>query len=110
MTGGPRLIALGLAAALLAATGAGAAAQTPQRERLPNGLTVLVRESSATPVVAASLFVRVGSRWETEDDAGITHLLQQVLLKGTTTRSALEVAEAAETLGGGISDAADMDF
>ena len=110
MTGGPRLIALGVAAALLAATGAGAAAQTPQRERLPNGLTVLVRESSATPVVAASLFVRVGSRWETEDDAGITHLLQQVLLKGTTTRSALEVAEAAETLGGGISAAADMDF
>ena len=110
MTGAPRLIALGIAAALLAATGAGAAAQTPQRERLPNGLTVLVRESSATPVVAASLFVRVGSRWETEDDAGITHLLQQVLLKGTTTRSALEVAEAAETLGGGISAAADMDF
>jgi zinc protease len=110
VTGGPRLIALGVAAALLAATGAGAAAQTPQRERLPNGLTVLVRESSATPVVAASLFVRVGSRWETEDDAGITHLLQQVLLKGTTTRSALEVAEAAETLGGGISAAADMDF
>ena len=110
MTGGPRLIALGVAAALLAATGAGAAAQAPQRERLPSGLTVLVRESSATPVVAASLFVRVGSRWETEDDAGITHLLQQVLLKGTTTRSALEVAEAAETLGGGISAAADMDF
>lgn len=105
-----RLPALWLAVALLAATAAVAAAGTPRRERLPSGLTVLVRESSATPVVAASLFVRVGSRWETEDDAGITHLLQQVLLKGTTTRSALEVAEGAEALGGGISASADMDF
>jgi predicted Zn-dependent peptidase len=105
-----RLITLGLVAGLLAAAVDIAAAQTPRRERLPSGLTVLVRESSATPVVAASLFVRVGSRWETEDDAGITHLLQQVLLKGTATRSALEVAESAEALGGGISASADMDF
>jgi zinc protease len=87
-----------------------AEAQGPRREQLPSGLTVLVRENTATRVVAASLFVRVGSRWETEDHAGITHLLQQVLLKGTPTRSALEIAEAAESLGGGISASADMDF
>jgi zinc protease len=101
--------------AVLAATAAWALAgvaeaQGPRREQLPSGLTVLVRENSATPVVAASLFVRAGSRWETEDDAGITHLLQQVLLKGTLTRSALEIAETAEGLGGGISASADMDF
>ena len=92
------------------ATSAVAAAQEPQREQLPSGLTVLVRENTSTPVVAASLFVRVGSRWETEQDAGISHLLQQVLLKGTTTRSALEIAETAEGLGGGISASADVDF
>jgi predicted Zn-dependent peptidase len=105
----PRLAALALGAAVLLAT-AGVAPAQPRRERLPGGLTVLVRENTATPVVAASLFVRVGSRWETEDNAGISHLLQQVLLKGTTTRSALEVAETAEGLGGGISASADMDF
>ncbi len=105
----PRLAALALGAAALLAT-AGVASAQPRRERLPGGLTVLVRENTATPVVAASLFVRVGSRWETEDNAGISHLLQQVLLKGTTTRTALEVAETAEGLGGGISASADMDF
>ena len=99
-----------LAAAAMCASVAVAAAQEPRRERLPSGLTVLVRENAATPVVAASLFVRIGSRWETEDNAGISHLLQQVLPKGTATRSALEIAETAEALGGGISAAADMDF
>ncbi len=105
-----RLFTLGVVTGLLAAMAGAAAAQGPRRERLPSGLTVLVRENMATPVVAASLFVRVGSRWETEGDAGITYLLQQVLLKGTATRSALEVAESAEALGGGISASADMDF
>ncbi len=105
----PRIAALALGAAALLAT-AGIAPAQPLRERLPGGLTVLVRENTATPVVAASLFVRVGSRWETEDNAGISHLLQQVLLKGTATRTALEIAETAEGLGGGISASADMDF
>ncbi|MGH7375160.1 MAG: M16 family metallopeptidase [Candidatus Rokuibacteriota bacterium] len=105
----PRLAALALGVAVLLAN-AGVAPAQPRREQLPGGLTVLVRENTATPVVAASLFVRVGSRWETEDNAGISHLLQQVLLKGTTTRTALEVAETAEGLGGGISASADMDY
>ena len=77
---------------------------------LPNGLTVLVNENPASPLVAASLFVRVGTRWETEDDAGITTLLQQVMVKGTTSRSALEIALAAERIGGGIGASSDADF
>lgn len=98
------------AAVLWAAVGVAAAQPSALRERLPSGLTVLVRENAATPVVATTLFVRAGSRWETEDNAGISPLLQRVLLKGTTTRSALEIAETAEGLGGGISASADMDF
>ncbi|MGH7415245.1 MAG: M16 family metallopeptidase [Candidatus Rokuibacteriota bacterium] len=100
---------LALAGAALWAM-AGIALAEPARRQLPGGLTLLVRENTATPVAAASLFVRVGSRWETEDDAGISHLLQQVLLKGTAQRSALEIAETAESLGGGISASADMDY
>ncbi len=80
------------------------------KERLPNGLTVLVRENAAAPVVAVSLFVRVGSRWETDDNAGVTNLLQQLLLKGTQRRSALEIADAAERIGGSIGASADSDF
>ena len=101
-----RAAALALVVALGWA-GAGSAAAQPARQQLPGGLTVLVRENTATAVTAASLFVRMGSRWETEDDAGISHLLQQVLLKGTEKRSALEIAETAEDLGGGLGASAD---
>jgi len=104
-----RVTTLALAAALGWA-GSASAAAPPTRQQLPTGLTVLVRENPATAVVAASLFVRMGSRWETEDDAGISHLLQQVLVKGTTRRSALEIAETAETLGGGLGASADFDY
>jgi predicted Zn-dependent peptidase len=108
-----RAAVLALTAVLVAGgacAGPGSAVAQPARQQLPGGLTVLVRENAATPVVAASLVVRMGSRWETEDDAGISHLLQQVLLKGTERRSALEIAEAAETLGGGIGASADLDY
>jgi len=106
----PRLGIAVLGALLLAAGSSPASAEGPLRERLPNGLTLIVRENPATPVVAASLFVLVGSRWESEDEAGISYLLQQVMLKGSTTRSALEIAETAEGLGGGIGASADMDY
>ncbi len=96
----------GRAAAVEAASGPSPAVKT----RLPNRLTVIVQENPIAPVVAASLFVRVGSRWETDENAGITNLLQLLLVKGTTTRSALEIAEATERLGGSLSASADPDF
>jgi predicted Zn-dependent peptidase len=105
-----RLAAIAVAIALLGMSAGAASGQGAQRQHLPNGLTILVRESSATPVVAVSLFVRMGSRWETDENAGISHLLQQVMLKGTARRSALEIAETAEGQGGGISASADMDY
>ena len=85
-----QLVAVLALAAAIGWAGAGSAAAQPARQQLPGGLTVLVRENTATAVTAASLFVRMGTRWETEDDAGISHLLQQVVLKGTEGRSALE--------------------
>ncbi|HET7874360.1 MAG TPA: pitrilysin family protein [Methylomirabilota bacterium] len=94
----------------LAVPMAARAQPAPVKERLPNGLTAIVTENPAAPVVAASLFVRVGTRWESEEQAGITSLLQQVVLKGTATRSALDMAEAAEMIGGRLGASADTDF
>ena len=50
------------------------------RERLANGLTVIVRENAAAPVVALALFVEVGARYETAETNGVTTLLGRVLL------------------------------
>ena len=104
-----RLLAGALLAGLVGAGPGAAAEPVVLSERLPGGLTILVRENSSAPVVAVSVLVRVGSRWEREDDSGITNLLQQVLVKGTQTRSALAIAEAAEDVGGSVSASGDTD-
>ncbi|HEV8437892.1 MAG TPA: pitrilysin family protein [Methylomirabilota bacterium] len=105
---GPRLTIL--IAGTLFFLAAGPCHAESVKSRLANGLTVLVAENRAAPLVAASLFVRVGARWETEGTAGITALLQQLLMKGTTSRSALDIALAAEDIGGSVSATSDPDF
>jgi len=103
-------LVLALGAAFLCAGSPALTQSGILRDRLPNGVIVLVKENPATPVVAVSLFIRAGSRWEGDDHAGVTHLLQQLLLKGTRSRSALDIADTAERIGGGLGASADSDF
>ena len=108
-----RMAALILAAAgpgLLLLSGTTAEASPIVRHRLPNGLTVVVRQNPAAPVVAVSLQVRMGARWEQAKSAGISNLLQHVVVKGTTRLNAVEIAEAAEGMGGAIGASGDTDF
>jgi len=103
MTSRGSLARLGLVLALVGIPGA-AAAQPPgiTRHLLPNGMTVIVRENLAAPVVTASLQVRAGSRFETPEMAGITNFLLRTMIRGTSRRSATELAEAAEEIGGSL--------
>lgn len=103
-------LAIVLAGALGATSIAAPAEATWIRQRLDSGLVVLAQENPAAPAVAVSVLVRVGSRWEREDNAGITNLLQQVLVKGTTSRSAFDIAEAAEAMGGSLTASGDTDY
>jgi predicted Zn-dependent peptidase len=106
-----RFLMAGLAVALGAALAAPpAGAQAVRREQLANGMTVIVRESPATPVVALSLLVRMGSRWERPDRAGLTNFVHAVMVKGTARRTGAELAEAVALLGGKISAAGDVDY
>ena len=102
-----------LAVALLLLCAGPACAQTaePVRQtRLPNGLTVIVRENAVAPVVALSLQVRMGTRWETADTAGISNFLMAVMVKGTAKRNGSELAEAVAALGGKISAYGEADY
>src|SRR3989449_5915363 len=103
MTSRGSLAWLGLVLALVGIPGA-AAAQPPgiTRHLLPNGMTVIVRENPAAPVVTASLQVRADSRFETPEMAGITNFLLRTMIRGTSRRSATELAEAAEEIGGSL--------
>jgi predicted Zn-dependent peptidase len=108
MTGPGRVVlALAVLVALLAP--AGAEAQV-RRERLDNGLTVIVRENPVAPVVAVSLLVRMGTRWEQPATAGISNFVHAVMVKGTAKRGGSDLAEAVAALGGKISATGEADY
>ena len=87
-----------------------AQAQAPRTERLENGFTVIVRENPLAPVVALSLLVKTGTRWEQPANAGISNFLHAVMVKGTTKRSGAQLAEEIAAMGGKISASGDIDY
>jgi predicted Zn-dependent peptidase len=101
-----------LLAGLLALLAAPAWAQglAISRARLPNGVTVLVRENPTAPVVGISLMVGMGTRWETAGNAGISNLVQLMIVRGTTTRDGSQIVEAADAMGGSLEATGDVDF
>lgn len=80
--------------------------QAPLIHTLPNGLRVVTRVDKRVPLAYAEIVFGAGSQTETARNAGINSLLAECLLKGTTTRSAAELANAAENLGGSLTSAA----
>ncbi len=72
------------------------------RARLDCGLTVLMKENHNVPVVAAQIWVDVGSADEEPGEEGLAHLHEHMLFKGTKTRGVGEIAKAVEAAGGDI--------
>ncbi|PSB33742.1 peptidase M16 [Stenomitos frigidus ULC18] len=65
-------------------------------------MVVLAWENPAADIVAARIFIRAGSQWETAQQAGLSHLLSAVLTKGTEQRSSLAIAEEVESVGASL--------
>lgn len=82
-----------------------------QRFELSNGLRLLVREDPRLPLVYLDAVFRGGLLAETAADNGLTRLFSRVLLKGTASRTAEQIAEEVESVGGSISsDAGNNSF
>lgn len=69
---------------------------------LPNGLTLLLRESHRDPVVELQIWADVGSADERAGEEGLAHFHEHMLFKGTARRGVGEVAGEVEGLGGQI--------
>lgn len=80
------------------------------RTVLDNGITVLVTENPSADIIAARLFFKAGSRWESIDKAGLSHLVAAVMTKGTEQHSSLEIAERVESIGASLSTDAASDY
>ncbi len=82
-----------------------------QRFELSNGLRLLVREDDRLPLVYMDAVFRGGLLTESAADNGLTKLFSRVLLKGTTSRTADQLAEEIEAVGGSIgTDAGNNSF
>ena len=104
-------LGLGLGAPIVppAVVAAESTSTTVIRTRLGNGFTVLVRENPVAPVLAVSLQVKMGNRWENRANAGISNLVQLMLVRGTTRLDGTQVGEAADRMGGSIDASSDVD-
>ncbi|MCB9530509.1 MAG: insulinase family protein [Myxococcales bacterium] len=68
----------------------------------PSGLTALFQPNHAVPVVALQVWVRVGSGDESAAEAGLAHVHEHMLFKGTPTRPVGAIAREIESIGGSI--------
>jgi predicted Zn-dependent peptidase len=68
--------------------------------RLSNGLTIASAEMPHMASVAVGIWVGVGGRFEASEVSGVAHFIEHLLFKGTRRRSAKEISEAVEGVGG----------
>jgi predicted Zn-dependent peptidase len=71
-----------------------------RRSVLPGGVRVLTEHMPGTRSASVGAWVGVGSRDETHGHFGSTHFLEHLLFKGTPTRTAMDIAEAFDAVGG----------
>jgi zinc protease len=78
--------------------------------RLANGLTVLVLPDRRFPLVSMRLYVHAGSAYERPEEAGISHMLEHMVFKGTEKRPRGQAAADVEKSGGYLNAATSFDY
>jgi zinc protease len=81
----------------------------PSSFQLANGLTVMLNERPGLPVVSANLVVKTGSGANPADKPGLANFTAAMLDEGTSSRSALQIADQVAQLGASMSTASTMD-
>lgn len=75
---------------------------TIQTHTLPNGFRIVTESMPGLKSASIGIWVQAGGRHERLEQNGIAHFLEHMAFKGTKTRSALQIAEAIEDVGGYI--------
>src|SRR5690242_3957132 len=71
-----------------------------QASRLPNGVRVVSERLPDLPSITVGIWVENGSRYERDEQAGISHFLEHLFFKGTKRRTAAAIAEEFDAVGG----------
>lgn len=80
------------------------------REKLPNGLIWLFAEAPELPLVTLQLLIKAGTLTEPPAKAGLANLTAQLLLSGTKTKSAAQIAQELDFLGAKLSAGGGNDY
>lgn len=73
-----------------------------QKFVLDNGMRILIKENKTLPLVAIRAIFEGGVRYEDEKNNGISNFMSDMLIKGTKSRTAQQIAEEIESMGGSI--------
>ena len=80
-----------------------------ERSELANGLTVVSHSMAEVETVSLGIWVGAGSRSEAASEHGVAHFLEHMAFKGTARRSAKDIAEEIEAVGGDLNAATGVD-
>ncbi len=73
-----------------------------KKEHLENGIPVVMEPISGVRSVAVGIWVKVGSRYETHEENGISHFLEHMFFKGTKKRTTRDISVDIDSLGGDL--------
>lgn len=76
---------------------------------LPSGLRIVTQDMNHLESAAIGVWVGAGSRSERDEEHGLSHLLEHMAFKGTRTRSAADIAEEIEAVGGEVNAATSVE-
>src|SRR3989449_3998264 len=68
----------------------------PTRVVTENGMTVLIADRPSLPIVTVNVLIKAGSVYDPDAKAGLSYMVASTLDEGTTTRSAVQIAEQIE--------------
>lgn len=77
---------------------------------LPNGIRILTEHIPSVKSISVGIWVKTGSRNEVEKLSGVTHFLEHMLFKGTKNRTAFEIAQSMEVVGGFLNAATSNEY
>lgn len=110
-----RLVAPLVAAAVLACCVCASAAPVISGENvsmkvLDNGLRVIVKEENTWPIVSMGMYIKAGSLYEADAEAGAAHMVEHLLFEAEPVEGEGKVAEYIESIGGRVSAFTGRDF
>ena len=71
-----------------------------EREELPNGLVIVTEKMPHVRSVSVGIWLGTGSRGESPEYNGIAHFIEHMVFKGTERRTAEQIAQAMDSVGG----------